>query len=199
MTDDAAVVDVSEPGALRTKHDFFLDEVISALQKTIRRGQEEDAMFWALELDESGYANYAFKRLSIISCEDVGPADPQAIVVVNSCWTAWERIKKAGGSGAYVDPNLLGMAVLYLARAPKNRTVDDLRCHLAGKAQAGLRAEIPDHALDMHCRRGRALGRGLAHFYEYGAVLENEAGDSPYKNSPFIDRGTGDRDDTGPP
>ena len=91
----------SGPGALRTKHGFMLDETVSALQKSIRRGEEVDAMFWSLELDASGMANYAFKRLAIISCEDIGPADPQAIVVVNSCWSAWERIKKAGGRDAY--------------------------------------------------------------------------------------------------
>lgn len=138
------------------------------------------------------------RRPGIRSCEDIGPADPLAIVVVNSCWTAWERIKKAGGSKAYVDPNLLAMAVLYVARAPKNRTVDDLLCHITGKAQAGWRAEIPDWVLDMHTRRGRALGRNLEHFYREAAVLVNETGPNVYKDSPFIDRDTGEADDPTP-
>ncbi|MBP5977985.1 hypothetical protein HW132_36145 [Brasilonema sp. CT11] len=48
------------------KHNFIIDEVISALQKSIRRKIKEDAIYWALQLHNCGYGNAVFKRLTII-------------------------------------------------------------------------------------------------------------------------------------
>ncbi len=62
---------------LKTKGGYLLDEVVSALQKCIRRGREEEAMYWALEMAESGCGKYLWRRLMIIGAEDVGLADPQ--------------------------------------------------------------------------------------------------------------------------
>jgi len=44
-----------KPFWMITKHGFNLDEVVSVLQKSIRRGMEEESLFWAVELAESGY------------------------------------------------------------------------------------------------------------------------------------------------
>ena len=51
---------------------YKLGEVASALQKSIRRGDEPQALFWSTELDLSGYTEYAWKRLRIITSEDIG-------------------------------------------------------------------------------------------------------------------------------
>jgi hypothetical protein len=62
---------------LRTKHNYDAFEVVSALQKCIRRGLEEDALYWAYELAESrnkNYSSWLWTRLKVIACEDVGPA-----------------------------------------------------------------------------------------------------------------------------
>jgi replication-associated recombination protein RarA len=48
------------------EHNFIIDEVISALQKSIRRKEKEDAIYWALQLHNCGYGNAVFKRLTII-------------------------------------------------------------------------------------------------------------------------------------
>ena len=52
-------------------YDFF--EISSALQKCIRRGMEDDALHWAVELYASGYGEYVWKRLRIMSSEGRGP------------------------------------------------------------------------------------------------------------------------------
>jgi hypothetical protein len=46
------------------------DEVVGALQKTIRRGLEDDALYWAVELHESGWGEHCWSRLFVIVCED---------------------------------------------------------------------------------------------------------------------------------
>ena len=94
-----------------------------------------------------------------------------------------------GGRDAFVDGNVLAMAVLYLCRSPKNHETDDLKNHVEGRVKSGWRAEIPDHALDAHTSRGKALKRGMKHFYEEARLLVNEQGRNDYANSDFIDRG----------
>src|SRR3989304_5569622 len=69
---------------MRTVSNFPLDEVISAIQKSIRRGEEKEAIYWTYEVVDSGMWRYLFRRLSIIACEDVGLADSWAIVVVDA-------------------------------------------------------------------------------------------------------------------
>ena len=56
----------------------------STVAESIRRGLEEEALFWATELDLAGYGAYLWKRLQIIASEDIGLADPQALVVANA-------------------------------------------------------------------------------------------------------------------
>jgi replication-associated recombination protein RarA len=73
-------------------------------------------------------------------------------------------------------------AVLYLARSPKSRIVDNL---LNIVYNADERLEIPDYALDMHTYRGRKMGRGLEHFFAEGAKLVNQALEDPYEKKAF--------------
>jgi hypothetical protein len=54
------------------------------MQKCIRRGFEEEAQFWATELDLAGYGAYVWKRLRIIASEDIGLADPSLCVQVRN-------------------------------------------------------------------------------------------------------------------
>ncbi len=64
-------------------------------------------------------------------------------------------------------------AVCLLARAPKSRMLD----HALWLMYEGKREhhEIPDEALDMHTARGARQGRGIQHFLEKGAKLENRS------------------------
>lgn len=70
------------------KHGYNDDEVKSALQKDIRRGNEDNAMYWAMEIANEyvvfkagGKASWSWlvNRLKIICYEDIGLADPEAI------------------------------------------------------------------------------------------------------------------------
>jgi hypothetical protein len=148
-----------------TANGYARDEVVSALQKAIRRSQERPALFWAQELADSGYVEYAWKRLSIITSEDIGLAWPDGPAVIRALYEnhrdALRRAKDNGtvkGSGL---PVFLTHAVLLLARAPKSRIVDHA---LLVTRWSGVLWEVPDEALDRHTRRGRRLNRDVQHF-----------------------------------
>ena len=75
------------PWAMRTRNDYAADEVISALQKAIRRCDTDGAVFWSHELNMSGFGGWAWRRLFVIASEDVGLAEPNAPAVVAGLWT----------------------------------------------------------------------------------------------------------------
>ena len=136
------------------------------MQKSIRRGLEEDALFWATELYLSGYATQAWRRLCIIASEDIGLAYSEVFLVVRELYKAWAEIKT-------IDEAKLHFihAVLQLVRSPKSRIVDHaLITFFEGPRE---KKTIPDWALDIHTGRGRALGRGQQHFFEVGTKLNN--------------------------
>lgn len=165
--------EVQTPGGYRA------GEVSSAMQKSIRRGLEDEALFWATELDLAGYGEYVFKRLVIIASEDVGLADPQACVRVGMLRDAWREQRKKNDVRHGPERLFLVHAVLDLARAAKSRLIDHaLIVMYEGPRDA---REIPDFALDKHTSRGRAAKRAWKHFWEEGARLENRASlDDPY-------------------
>lgn len=148
-------------------------EVASAMQKCIRRGLADDALFWATELDLAGYGEYVFKRLTIIASEDVGMADPHACVVVTTLRDAWRDQRKKNDARHAPERLFLVHAVLYLSEAQKSRCID----HALIVMYEGQRPQrpIPDFALDKHTARGRAAKRAWKYFWAEGARLENRA------------------------
>jgi len=149
-------------------YDYY--EVVSALQKSIRRGLEDDALFWATELYMSEYALHAWKRLLVIASEDIGPAMNGASLVVKNLYDMWFENKKSGEAKLWFVH-----AVLVLVRAPKTRIVDHATIvFFEGKRE---HREIPDWALDIHTSSGRFLGRGYEHFFDIGASLAGEGTD----------------------
>lgn len=150
-----------------------LGEVASALQKCIRRGLADDALYWGTELDLAGYPEYVWKRLRIIASEDIGLADPHAPLMVRSLYESWLELRKKDDKRHAPERLFLVHAILYLAGAPKTRIVDHaLIVHYEGQRS---KREIPDFALDLHTGRGRARRRGWKHFWEHGAQLAPES------------------------
>ncbi|HWE82655.1 MAG TPA: hypothetical protein VG265_13480 [Gaiellaceae bacterium] len=118
-------------GARKTPGGFVVGEVVSALQKSIRRGDEEGALTWATELDRAGFGDYVWKRLRIIASEDVGIGDPAAMVATRVLYEAWrarataeKKAWKDGDPQPRVSRLYLVEAVKSLARARKSRIGD---------------------------------------------------------------------------
>lgn len=157
---------------IKTANDHTVAEAASALQKSIRRSQLDDALYWAVDLYLTGYGEYVWRRMTIIVSEDIGLADrylPATFAALHATYR--EQVKhgkkRKGQSGERLT---LVHAVALLATANKSRLVDNATiCHV--REHAERRRGVPDYALDMHTRAGRQEGRGVSHFLEHGAKL----------------------------
>lgn len=161
---------------VRTRHDFAADQVISALQKEIRRGNVENAALLAYEMATTSpeLEEYLWYRLLVISVEDVGWGDLQAPVLVRTLYDTCTKFGHRGGE------NLLLMvhAVRFLCACRKDRSSDEMVNWLIREVEEqGRLPVIPDYALDMHTAQGQALGRGKLHFWEEGARISPELPD----------------------
>ncbi|OGI90360.1 hypothetical protein A3B01_02310 [Candidatus Nomurabacteria bacterium RIFCSPLOWO2_01_FULL_41_52b] len=148
----------------KTKNNYLLQEVVSALQKDIRRGNEENALVWALELFPK-YSNYLWKRLVIISAEDM--ESPRACAVVNALREAFyftNEDKKKGNE--YKHRIFITKAVLFLSREVKSRESDHAQFHVDEIMKTGKLLAIPDFAIDFHTKRGKTSGATKRKFFE---------------------------------
>ena len=92
-------------------------DIISAFIKSIRGSDPDATLYWLANMLEAGEdPSYIFRRLLISACEDIGLADPSAIVVINSCYEAFERVGLP--EGYY----FITQASLYLALSPKSNS-----------------------------------------------------------------------------
>jgi replication-associated recombination protein RarA len=159
---------------------YYLYELLSALQKDIRRGKEYEAVFWAVEL-ESFDPRTLWNRLRVIASEDISIANQIAPLVIDvlekEYYTAYNPKKPEKDSYRL----FLVHAVLFLARSRKSRIVDDLLNVVYGEMQhEDKKLPIPDYALDKHTERGKKMGRGFEYFFSEGNRLSNEAFENPY-------------------
>lgn len=161
----------------QTPRGYDFHELLSALQKDIRRGNEYQAMFWAVEL-ESFNPTALWNRLKAIASEDIGLAESLAPLIID---VLKKEYYDARGREDDSYRLFLVHAVLFLARSPKSRIVDDLLNVVYGEIQhENKKLPIPDYALDVHTHRGRKLGRSYEHFFGEGCKLKNEPFENPY-------------------
>ena len=135
-------------------------DTISAFIKSLRGSDADAALFWLARMVEAGEnPRFIFRRMLIAAGEDVGLADPQAIVVVEACAAAFERVGLPEG----LYP--LAQAALYLAGTEKSNSVlgffDALRT-----VRTANRQEVPGHLRDAN-RDGAAFGDGVGYRYPH--------------------------------
>lgn len=177
----------SGPWNMKTIHGYAADQAVSALQKEIRRADSDGAVWWAHELNMSGLGAWVWRRLFIITSEDIGLAEPDAPAVMNGLYQmsqvllANQRKPEQGKPTVYPILQVL-QAAWYLSRCPKNREVADLCGVLDFKHQMRDLRPIPDVALDQHTAAGRAMGRGALHFED-----QTEAGGRWCKDEVEVD------------
>jgi replication-associated recombination protein RarA len=158
---------------VKTEHDFNADEVVSAFQKSIRRGMLENALLLAYEMyvTSAELEEHLWTRLTVISVEDVGSGSFLEPVIIDALCRMRERFPRGAGDRFLFAAH----AVRLLATSPKDRTTDEMtNWTMLVTNIRGERPEIPDVAYDMHTKRGQEMGRGLEHFFKEGALVENE-------------------------
>jgi replication-associated recombination protein RarA len=161
---------------VKTRHGFQADEVISALQKEIRRGKADNAALLAYEMATTSSEMEAFlwRRLLVISVEDIGFGDTLAPVVTYNLHQICEVFGRGAGERVLVTIH----AVRYLCTRLKDRSSDEMVMWIKRGVEGGtLLPTIPDYAIDMHTQRGRDGGRDIRHFLNEASRLDPELPD----------------------
>jgi hypothetical protein len=139
---------------LRDSAVIFGDNV---LQRIAAAGNLDDAIYWAVDLDLSGFSDWLWRRIKIIASEDIGPGEPTPPLQVDTLHRWWQESKKKQGH-PYERLHLVH-AIVLCCRATKSRLVPNiLLAHYMD--HDGQHREVPDYALDMHTVRGKRKGRG---------------------------------------
>jgi putative ATPase len=135
---------------------------VSAFIKSMRGSDPDAALYWLVRMLDSGEdPRFLARRMVILASEDIGLADPQALVVAVSAAQALEFVGLPEARFA------LGEAALYLALAPKSNSVTTA----LGRAGTAVRrlgnAPVPAHLRDAHYRGARRLGHGVGYRYPH--------------------------------
>jgi len=157
----------------KTVRGFAADEVISALQKEIRRGRVENAALLAYEMVTTSreLEQKMWDRLCVISVEDVGFGDLTAPVLIESLDRLRQRFQYGEGDRIVFAIH----AVRFLATRTKDRSSDELLNWMRMEsARGGALPEVPDYAIDMHTERGQANGRTVRDFWLEGSRVTPE-------------------------
>jgi len=119
LIDDACLREALQKKVLR--HDKSGEshyDLISALHKSIRNSDEDAAVYWLTRMLEGGEdRRFLARRLIRMAVEDIGIADPNALVHTVAASGAWDRLGSPEGELALIQ------AAVYLARAPKSNVL----------------------------------------------------------------------------
>ena len=148
-----------------------VDQLVSVLQKEIRRGNVDNAVLAAYEMlmTSPEVAEHLWRRLKLIAVEDIGMGEPLAPVLLSSLHENYRAA--TGGEQAMMAVH----AVRFLATAKKDRTSAEHTDLVVQKVESGATAvSVPDYALCVHTKAGQEMGRDLLQWWRNGAVVKNE-------------------------
>jgi putative ATPase len=135
---------------------------ISALIKSVRGSDPDAGLYWMARMIEGGEdPRFLARRLVILASEDVGLADPQALLVAEAAARAVEYV---GLPEAALN---LAEAVIYLARAPKSNSVVVALGRAQEDVRSGAQQEVPTHLRDSHYKSAASIGHGEGYVYPH--------------------------------
>ena len=147
-------------------------DVASAFIKSLRGSDPDAAVYWLARMLEGGEdPRFVARRLVIFAAEDVGNADPRAVLVANAAWDAVERV---GLPECRIN---LAHAVCYLACAPKSNASYAAVEAAMKDVREGRTLPVPDHLRDKNSRSGKEGGRVEGYEYPHdhaGGWVEQE-------------------------
>ena len=135
-------------------------DVISAFIKSVRGSDPDSSLYWMAKMIAGGEdPKYIFRRMLVLASEDVGLADPNALVQVMNAAQAFDYVGMP--EGRYH----LAQACLYLATAPKSNSTMALFKALEQVKKDETR-DVPNHLKDSS-RDGEGLGHGKGYVYPH--------------------------------
>jgi len=139
-------------------------DIISALHKTLRGSDPDAALYWLARMLEAGEDPlYIVRRLVRFASEDVGMADPQALVVSMAAQQAVHFIGMPEGNLALAE------AVVYLATAPKSNSLYTAYSRVKKEVTNGRNEPVPLHLRNAPAKLMKDLdyGKGYKYAHEF--------------------------------
>lgn len=138
--------------------------LISAMIKSLRGSDPDAALYWALRMLESGEdPRFIFRRLLIFASEDIGNADPRALMLTTSSAEAFERVGLPEGR------IIIAQCITYLASVPKsNRSYEALNSALEA-VHNYPNEPVPMHLCNPPTNLMKELGFGSGYQYPHDA------------------------------
>ena len=141
-------------------------DIISAFIKSMRGSDPDAAVYWLARMIDAGEdPKFIARRILICASEDIGNADPQAILVAEAAFKAAEVI-------GYPECRInLAQAAEYLALAPKSNAAEASIDAALAEVRKGPRRDVPNHLRDRHRPGSDSYGPYLyPHDYPAGWV-----------------------------
>jgi putative ATPase len=137
-------------------------DVASAFIKSMRGSDPDAAIYWLARMLEAGEdPRFIARRVVICASEDVGNADPQALVVAAAALQATEFV------GLPECQLSLAQAVTYIATAPKSNASTLAISKAREDVRSGRTLPVPEHLRDTHYAGAAQLGRGTEYQYSH--------------------------------
>jgi putative ATPase len=137
-------------------------DLISALHKSLRGSDPDAALYWLGRMLEAGEDPlYVARRLVRFASEDVGMADPQALVVAVAAQQAVHFVGMPEGNLALAE------AVIYLASAPKSNSLYEAYSRVQQDVEHSRNEPVPLHLRNPVTRLMRGLGYGKGYKYAH--------------------------------
>jgi len=151
--------------------------LISALHKSLRGSDTDAALYWLARMLAGGEDPiYILRRLTRAAVEDIGLADPQALVQALAAWDAYDRLGSPEGELA------VAQLVIYLASAPKSNAAYAAFGEAQRMAKETGSLMPPMHILNAPTRLMQNLGYGKGYVYDH-ATEEGFSGQNYFPDS----------------
>jgi putative ATPase len=141
-------------------------DVISAFIKSVRGSDADAALHYLARMIEAGEdPRFIARRVMISAAEDIGMADPQALVIAVAAADAVQYVGMPEGRIPLAE------AVVYLATAPKSNAAYMALDAAIADVRAGNFGRVPKHLRDAHYAGAKRLGHGKGYIYSHDSEL----------------------------
>ncbi|MCQ2609991.1 MAG: replication-associated recombination protein A, partial [Lachnospiraceae bacterium] len=162
LTLDVAKDCIGRHGYSYDKNGDMHYDTISAFIKSMRGSDPDAAVYYLARMLAAGEdIKFIARRMMILASEDIGLADPQALVIATSCATAVERI------GLPESNLILSETAIYLAKAKKSNACCIAIENAMSEVKNSGNLPIPKHLQDAHYKGAKDLNRGIGYKYPH--------------------------------
>ena len=144
-------------------------DIISAFIKSMRGSDPDAALYWLARMIDGGEdPKFIARRIFILASEDIGNADPQALLVAEAAFRAAEVI-------GYPECGInLAQAAVYMALAPKSNASSQAYFNALAEVKKGPARAVPNHLRDRHRPGSEEYGAYLYPHNYPGAYVEQQ-------------------------